>query len=84
MLIIIQCFSIANIINLTVYIVARLAVVDAVAVADSEPALGAVPPDRVLHEPRKHRRERGIEGAGIDPFGHVFDDFRAAAWPVAG
>ena len=70
--------------NLTVYIVARLAIVDAIAVADSEAALGAIPPDRVLNEPGKHRRERGIEGAGIDPFGHGIDDLRAAAWPVAG
>ena len=70
--------------NLTVYIVARLAIVNAIAVAHSKPALGAVPPDRVLHEPRKHRRERGIEGARIDPFGHGLDDLRAAAAPVAG
>ena len=52
-LIIIQCNSITNIVNLTVDIVARLAVIDAIAVADIEAALGAVPPDRVLDEPRK-------------------------------
>ena len=70
--------------NLTVDIVARLAIIDAIAVADIEAVLGAVPPDRVLHEPGKHRRERGIEGAGIDPFGHGFNDLGAAAGPVAG
>jgi hypothetical protein len=29
----------------------------------------AIAPDRVLDEPGKVRRERRIEGAGIDPFG---------------
>jgi len=55
--------------NLTVDILARLAVIDAIAIANIETAPGAIPPDRVLHEPRKHRRERGIEGAGVNPFG---------------
>src|SRR6476660_9247918 len=70
--------------NLTVDIVTRLAVMDAVPVADVEPGLGAVAPDRILHEPRKHRRERRVESPGVDPLGHSFNDLSAAAWPVAG
>ena len=70
--------------NLTVDVVTRLAVIDAVPIADIEPGLGAVPPDRMLHEPRKHRRERRVESPGVDPLGHSFDDLSAAAWPVAG
>src|SRR6266404_1970094 len=81
---IIECNSITNIVNLTVDIVARLSVIDAIAVADIEAAPGAVPPDRVLNEPRKHRWEHRIEGAGIDPPGHGFNDVSAAAAPVAG
>jgi hypothetical protein len=80
----IECNSIANIMNLTVDIRARLAVVNAVAIADIEPALGAIPPNRVLNEPRKHRREHGIEGAGVDPSRYGFDDLSAAAGPVTG
>src|SRR5258708_21951825 len=63
--------SIANINNLTADILARLAVIDAIAIADIEAALGAIPPDRVLDEPGKDRGERGVEGAGIDPFSHT-------------
>ena len=69
--------SIANTINLTVDILARLSVIDAVAVADIKAVPGAVPPDRVLHEPRKYRGERGIERAGIDPVSHGFNDLSA-------
>ena len=70
--------------NLTVDIIARLAIVNAIAVADSKPTLGAVPPDRLLNEPGKHRRERRIEGPRVDPIGHGFNDFSAAASSVAG
>jgi len=83
-LLIIARSSIANIMNLTVDILARLAVIDAIAIANIETAPGAIPPDRVLHEPGKHRGEGGIEGAGIDPFSHNFNDLSAAAAPVAG
>jgi hypothetical protein len=59
-LLIIQRNSRANIVNLTVDILARLAVIDPVAVANIKAAAGAIPPDRVLDEPGKHHRERGI------------------------
>src|SRR3984893_17814840 len=83
-ILIIERSSIANIMNLTVDILARLAVIDAIAIANIETAPGAIPPDRVLDEPRKHRWEHRIEGAGIDPFSHGFNDVSAAAGPVAG
>ena len=83
-LFIIECNSITNIVNLTVDVLARLSVINPVAVAHVEAAPGAVPPDRVLDEPGKHGRERRIEGAGIDPFGHGSNNVSAAAAPVAG
>src|ERR1700730_7538081 len=79
----IECNSIANIVKLTVDILARLSIINPIAVADIEAAPGAVPPDRVLDEPGKHRGEGGIEGAGIDPFSHNFNDVSAAARLVA-
>src|SRR3984893_777558 len=82
-LLIIVCNSITNIVNLTVGIIARLAVIDAIAIANIETAPGAIPPDRVLDEPRKHRWEHRIEGAGIDPPGHNFNDLSTAAGPIA-
>ena len=81
---IIDCNSVTDIVNLTVYIRARLSIIDAIAVADVEAAPGAIPPDRVLDEPGKHRGERRIEGAGVNPFGHGFNNVSAAASPVAG
>ena len=65
-IIIIQRYTVANIVYSTVDVIARLAVIDAIAVADVQPFLSAIPPDGVLHKPGKHRRERRIEGVGID------------------
>jgi hypothetical protein len=59
-------------------------IVDLIAVADVEARLGAVPPNRVLHEPRKHLGKPWIEPAGINPRGNVDENVSAAAWPVAG
>ena len=42
-------------------IVATGVVVDAIAVANVEAVLGAIPPDRALHEPRKRRGKGRIE-----------------------
>src|SRR3954467_11715171 len=81
---VIQCSSVTDTVHLTVYIVTRLSIVNAITVTDSEAALRAVPPDRVLHEPRKHHWESRVEGARIDPIGHGCNDVRTAALPVAG
>jgi hypothetical protein len=74
-----SAIPVTNTVNLTVDIFARLLIIDAVAVADIETAPGAVPPNRVLDEPGKHRGKRRIEGLGVDPFGHGFDDVGAGA-----
>ena len=70
--------------NLAVDVVARLPIIDAIAVADVEAGLGAVPPDRVLDEPRKRLRKLGIELPGIDPLRHGLYNVGAAASLVAG
>ena len=41
-------------------------IIDAIAVANIEALLIAIPPDGVLHEPRKHLRKAAIELPGID------------------
>src|SRR3974390_2226380 len=63
---------------------ARLPIIDAIAVADVEAGLGAVPPDRVLDEPRKRLRKPGIELPGIDALGHGVYNVGASASLVAG
>ena len=65
-------------------ILAGVAVVNTVAVANVQIALGAVPPDRELHEPRKGLREASVERPGIDPGRDSPDDVGTAVWPVAG
>ena len=47
-------------------VVATAIVVDAIAVANGEAVPGAIPPDRVLHEPGKRRGESRIELASIN------------------
>jgi hypothetical protein len=54
-------------------------VIDPVAVADVEALLAAIPPDCVLHEPRKHLREGAVELPGIDLAGNRPNDVGAAA-----
>ena len=58
-------------------------VVDLIAIANGEAGLGAVPPDRALHEPRKRRRERWIELAGVDVGCKEMENFSAPSRPVA-
>ena len=65
-------------------VIARLPIVYAIAVADVEARLGAVPPDRVLDEPRKRLRKPGIELPGINPLRHCLNNVGAAASLVAG
>jgi hypothetical protein len=52
--------------QLAMPVVATGVVVDAIAIADVEAVLGAVPPDRAPHEPRKRRWEGRIEFASIN------------------
>ena len=70
--------------NLAIDVRARLAIINPIAVADVEARLGAVPPDRVLNEPRKRLGKPGIELPGIDPLGHGLYNVGAAASLVAG
>jgi hypothetical protein len=53
-----------------IHVVAASGIVDAIAVADIEAALAAIPPDRVLDEPGKGLRKGRIELPGIDHLGH--------------
>jgi hypothetical protein len=69
---------------LAVKVRARLPIIDAIAVADVEARLGAVPPDRMLDEPRKRLRKPGIELPGINPLSHGIYNVGAAASLVAG
>src|SRR5580700_7591623 len=70
--------------NLAIDVRARLAIIDAIAVADVEARLGAIPPDRVLNEPRKRLGKPGIELPGINPLRHRLYNVGAAASLVAG
>ena len=67
---IIQNYTITKLTNLAIGVIARLAIIDPIAVAHVEAGLGAVPPNRVLDEPRKRLRKAGIELPGIDPLRH--------------
>ena len=67
--------------NLAVDVRARLPIINPIAVADVEARLGAIPPDRVLNEPRKRLRKIGIELPGIDPLGHgLYNVAQPPAW----
>jgi hypothetical protein len=66
-----------------IQVVAALDIINAIAVADIEAALAAIPPNCVLDEPGKGLRKRWIELPGIDPLGHVLNDVGAAAESVA-
>jgi uncharacterized membrane protein YeaQ/YmgE (transglycosylase-associated protein family) len=61
-----QSYAITAAKQLAMPVVATGVIVDAIAVANVQAVLGAVVPDRALHEPRKRRRERRIELASID------------------
>ena len=70
--------------NLSVDVRARLPVINPIAVADVEARLGAVPPNRMLDEPRKRLRKPGIELPGINPLRHGRYNVGAATNLVAG
>ncbi len=61
------------------YVVATLSIFDPIAVADIEPVLGAVPPNRGLNEPGEGCGEFGVELSSIDRFGDPLDDLGAPA-----
>jgi hypothetical protein len=77
-------YTVAYIVYLTVYIAARLAIIDAIAVADIEAVLRAIPPDCMLDEPRKRPWEGRVELPGVNVPRDAFNDAGAAARPVAG
>ena len=79
----IQSYAITKPANLAIDIVARLPVIDPVAITHVEAELDAVPPNSVLYEPRKKGREGRIEGPGVDLLGHQGNNVGATAWPVA-
>ena len=64
-------------------VVATGVVVDAIAVANVEAVLGAIPPDRALHESRKRRRERRIELASIDVCREQAENAGTPSRPIA-
>ena len=65
------------------HVVATGVVVDAIAIADVEAVLGAIPPDRALHEPRKRRWEGRVELPSIDVGREDTDDAGAPSRLVA-
>jgi hypothetical protein len=65
------------------YIFAAFPVVNLIAVADVEAVLGAVPPERILNEPRKRFGKTAVELPGVDLLRDRLDDVGAAARPVA-
>jgi hypothetical protein len=60
------------------FIATAFPVVNLIAVADVQPLLGAVPPDRVLNEPRKRPGKLAVELPGVDLLGDRLDDVGAA------
>ena len=78
-----QSYAITAAKQLAMPVVATGVVVDAIAVANVEAVLGAIPPDRALHEPRKRRREGRIELAGIDVGCEQSENVGASPGPVA-
>ena len=61
---------------------APMPVVEAVAVANVEALLAAIPPDCELYEPGKDRRKTAVELPSVDLAGNQPDKLGAAAWPV--
>ena len=79
-----QPFSITTTVYRALFVVAALAIIDLIAVANAEALLGAVPPDGVLNEPRERPGKPPVELSGLDLLGDRLDDVGAAARPVAG
>ncbi len=62
-------------------VLAPLPVIDSVAVADVEPLLAAITPDRELDEPGEDLRETAVELASVELTGNQPENVGAAAWP---
>ena len=67
----------------TMLIVTTAQIVDPVAVADIEPAAGAIAPERELHEPREDFGEGWIESTGINERRNLIENVATAATPIA-
>src|SRR5689334_3775000 len=68
--------------NLTINVAAPLPVIDPIAIANGQATLGAISPDSMLDEPRKHGRKSRVEGTGVDPASGLTNNVGAAAGPV--
>jgi hypothetical protein len=55
---------------LAVNVIARLAVVDAIAVTHAAAILRAIPPNRMLNKAGKYRRKARVELTGVDMAGN--------------
>ena len=78
-----QSYAITAAKQLAMTVVATAIVVDAIAVANGEAVPGAIPPDRVLHEPGKRRGESRIELASINARREQTENAGAPSRPVA-
>ena len=83
LLLLFQSDSIAYTVERTAYIGAAFSIIDLIAIADGKAVLGAVPPDRALHEPRKRRRKGWIELPRIDVGCEEMENRSAPSRPVA-
>src|SRR6516165_10831285 len=78
-----QWLTVASPVQPAIAVLAWLAVVDAIAVANVKAGLGAVPPDCMLDEPRENPREAAVEAPGIEAGRYVSDDVGAAVRLIA-
>src|ERR1035437_4189339 len=77
-----QWLTVALRVHLAIAILAGVPVVNTVAVANVQIALGTEPPNGELHEPGKGLREGSVERPGIDPGRDGPDDVGTAGRPV--
>ena len=69
--------------QLAMRVVATGIVIDAIAVADVEAVLGAIPPDRALHEPWKRCRKARVELSSVDVRGNQLENSGASSRLIA-
>ena len=78
-----QWLTVAAPVQPAIAVLAWLAVVDAIAVANVKAGLGAVPPDCMLDEPWENLRNAAVELPGIEVGRYMPDDVGAAVRLVA-